>query len=132
MYYLVVGKPLTDTENGGILSYLFSNPSLIGERLDVFFNSLLHNFGWPWLLVALFGLVLIFWGDYRLGAWILLTALLSAPFTFTYQIPDYSRCFTIHLALLSLGLAMGIGGVVGPATPLIGRTGASASRFAPR
>lgn len=106
--HLVVGKPLADTEGGGILSFLFSNPTLVADRSDVLLAGLTRDFGWPWLLVASVGIGLLFKGDWRLGIWIVFTAFCSAIFTFAYQIPDYHRYFTVHVALLSLGLAVGI------------------------
>lgn len=131
MLHLVVGKPLADTESGGILAILFSNPDLLAERRDVFFAGLLRDFGWPWLLIALLGVGLIFRRDPRFGAWIIFTAFFSGLFTFAYQIPDYSRYFTIHVALLSLGLAVGIAGLTGVAFRLLARAGAPTGRLAP-
>ena len=128
MLHLVIGKPLTDTEGGGILAFPFTNPGLLADRGDVFVTFLLRDFGLPWLLIALLGLGLIFWRDSRLGAWIVFTAFLSGLFTFTYQIPDFARYFTIHVALLSLGLAVGIAGLAGLATRLIKRTGVTGHR----
>jgi hypothetical protein len=128
MFHLVIGKPLADTEVGGILVLPFTNPGLLASRGDVFATALLRDFGWPWLLIALLGLGLIFRRDSRLGVWIIITAVLSGLFTFTYQIPDYARYFTVHVALLSLGLAVGIAEFASLVCRLIERAGESGRR----
>ncbi len=126
--YLVVGKPFADTEGGGILAFILSDPGMLSLRGDVFLTGLLRDFGWPFLLIAVLGLSLIFRHDSRFGGWILFTAFFSGLFAFTYPILDYARYFTIHVALVSLGLAVGIAGLARLATRLIERTSSSAGR----